>query len=137
MGKFKKYLKRFGTDVAGYGLILLGLAFGWLPGPGGIPLILAGLGLLSVHNHWARRLLEYIQKNGVKLLDFLFPNKVWAKNLHDIFAVILIVIAVYLLFWQTSLIAASIAIALLAISIVDVLRNRNRLKKLKNKYFIL
>ncbi len=48
--------KRIGIDAAGYVLILLGIAFSPLPGPGGLPLVLAGLGLLSIHNEWARRL---------------------------------------------------------------------------------
>jgi hypothetical protein len=36
-------------------LLAIGLALLVLPGPG-IPLILAGLGILSVHYSWARRL---------------------------------------------------------------------------------
>lgn len=57
-------LKRILTDTAGYLLIVAGIALGWLPGPGGLPLVLAGLGLLSINNDWARRLRDYIVKNG-------------------------------------------------------------------------
>lgn len=38
-------------------LILLGLATGWLPGPGGIPLILGGLAVWASEFHWAHRLM--------------------------------------------------------------------------------
>ncbi|TXR57644.1 TIGR02611 family protein [Quadrisphaera setariae] len=39
-------------------LILLGAATGWLPGPGGIPLVLAGLAVLASEFAWAHRLLK-------------------------------------------------------------------------------
>lgn len=38
-------------------LILLGLATGWLPGPGGIPLILGGLAVWASEFRWAHRLM--------------------------------------------------------------------------------
>ena len=38
-------------------LVLLGLATGWLPGPGGIPLILGGLAVWASEFHWAHRLM--------------------------------------------------------------------------------
>jgi putative transmembrane protein PGPGW len=38
-------------------LVLLGLATGWLPGPGGIPLVLAGLAVWASEFHWAHRLM--------------------------------------------------------------------------------
>ena len=53
--KYRVY--RFLVGVVGGFLILLGAATGWLPGPGGIPLVLAGLGVLASEFEWARRLL--------------------------------------------------------------------------------
>ncbi len=38
-------------------LVLLGLATGWLPGPGGIPLILGGLAVWASEFSWAHRLM--------------------------------------------------------------------------------
>ncbi|MGI3780119.1 MAG: PGPGW domain-containing protein [Janthinobacterium lividum] len=38
-------------------LILLGLATGWLPGPGGIPLILGGLAVWASEFQWAHRVM--------------------------------------------------------------------------------
>jgi hypothetical protein len=43
--------------AAGLLLILLGLATGWLPGPGGIPLVLAGVAVWASEFHWAHRLM--------------------------------------------------------------------------------
>ena len=38
-------------------LVLLSLATGWLPGPGGIPLLLLGLAVWASEFHWAHRLM--------------------------------------------------------------------------------
>ena len=38
-------------------LVLLGLATGWLPGPGGIPLVLLGLAVWASEFVWAHRLM--------------------------------------------------------------------------------
>lgn len=132
MEKFKKFIKRFGIDAAGYGLIILGLALGWLPGPGGIPLILGGLGLLSIHNHWARRLLQYAKENGLKFMDYIFPENPWIKALHDILAIGLVISAIVLLQTKVTYFSVGIAIALIALGIVDFLYNRKRWHTLKN-----
>jgi len=126
MNRFKKYAKRVGIDAAGYGLIILGLALGWLPGPGGIPLILGGLGLLSIHNRWARRILQYIKINGLKFMQYIFPENPWIKALHDIAAVCLVIFAVVILQAKITYVTVAIAIALVALGIVDFLYNRKR-----------
>ena len=48
---------RWVVGVVGLLLILLGLATGWLPGPGGIPLVLAGLAVWASEFLWAHRLM--------------------------------------------------------------------------------
>lgn len=45
--------------VGGFALLLAGLALLVLPGPG-IPLVVAGLGLLSLEYEWARRLRAWV-----------------------------------------------------------------------------
>jgi uncharacterized protein (TIGR02611 family) len=54
----RKYpVYRLLVGLTGGFLVVLGLATGWLPGPGGIPLVLAGLAVLASEFEWARRLL--------------------------------------------------------------------------------
>ena len=48
-------LYRCGVGLLGLLLVLLGLATGWLPGPGGIPLVLLGLAVWASEFHWAHR----------------------------------------------------------------------------------
>lgn len=52
-------LRVYRAIIAAVGLllILLGLATGWLPGPGGIPLILGGLAVWASEFRWAHRLM--------------------------------------------------------------------------------
>lgn len=70
----KKKLGRFKADILGWLCIILAFFVGPIPGPGGLPLIYAGLNLLSIHNHWAARLKEYVAANGKSVLDLLFPD---------------------------------------------------------------
>jgi Putative transmembrane protein (PGPGW) len=51
-------------------LLAVGLALLVLPGPG-IPLILAGLGILSVHYRWARRLRTRISHETKRIVGWL------------------------------------------------------------------
>lgn len=133
MQRFKRFIKRFGIDAAGYAFILLGLLTGWLPGPGGIPLILGGLALLSINNHWARRLLIFAKENGSKFLQYIFPENPWIKALHDIFTVTLVVAAVILITQKLSITTIGFTIALVALAIVDFLYNRKRWQRFKNR----
>lgn len=52
--------------LVGLVLILLGLATGWLPGPGGIPLVLLGLAVWASEFRWAHRLMLRL-KHGLQV----------------------------------------------------------------------
>lgn len=56
-------------DIVGILLLVLALLVGWLPGPLGIPLTIAGLSLLAINHDWAKRLLERIKTEGLKVKD--------------------------------------------------------------------
>jgi uncharacterized protein (TIGR02611 family) len=59
-------VKRIATVVGGFALLLAGLALMVLPGPG-IPLVVAGLGLLSLEYTWARRLREWFMRRAERV----------------------------------------------------------------------
>jgi hypothetical protein len=59
-------------------LILLGLATGWLPGPGGIPLVLAGLAVWASEFHWAHRLM-------LRLKHALHVFRGWSRRKQAVF----------------------------------------------------
>jgi hypothetical protein len=126
-------LKRVLTDAGGYGLILLGIALGWLPGPGGIPLVLGGLGLLSINNQWARTLRVYIVKNSGRAAQILFPAHRGVQAAYDVLTIILLAL-VTLLCWQHAAVwQISLAIFLFFMALLIASLNRERLASLKSR----
>ena len=69
---------RLGVGLAGLLLILTGLATGWLPGPGGIPLILLGLAVWSSEFLWANKLMH-------KFKDHLRRYGQWSRSKQVLF----------------------------------------------------
>ena len=74
-------LRVYRCIVAAVGLllILLGLATGWLPGPGGIPLILGGLAVWASEFHWARRLLAHARVHVHVFSRWARRRPVWQR----------------------------------------------------------
>jgi len=66
--------KRFFKIVIGFTLLLLGVVMLVTPGPGWVA-IGFGLALLAAEFVWARRLLDRIKEQGVKIKDSVFPSK--------------------------------------------------------------
>ena len=133
MHKPQAPLKRILTDAAGYCLILGGILFGWVPGPGGIPLILAGLGLLSINNAWAARLRTYLLERGGKLVELLFPPHPWVQLLYDVLVIVLLALVSVLLYRHAAVWQVSVAVALFLLSALIALMNRDRYTRLKRK----
>lgn len=124
--RIPKLVRRILTDAAGYGLLILSVLTGWLPGPGGIPLFLAGLGLLAIHNAWAKKLLIYFKQNGLRLLDLIFPENPWIKALHDVFVGLLLIAIIVIIAKTDGLFGITIIVVLGALAVVDILYNRKR-----------
>ena len=125
--------KRVLTDTAGYLLIIAAGLTGWLPGPGGIPLAIAGLGLLSIHNKWAKDLREYVLANGGKFVQLIFPKHPVAQWAYDVVVIALFALSAYLgwrhaAIWQVSL-AASAFFAATFIALM----NRERLANFRQR----
>lgn len=128
----KRNTKRIAIDVAGFSLIMLSGLLGWLPGPGGVPLLLAGLGLLSINHAWARRIRDKLIANGSKIAKMLFPDNKTIQFLYDTFAIILVISVVLMLrasqAYLTFVISSIVSFAAVAI----VLINRQRGEKIKD-----
>jgi putative transmembrane protein PGPGW len=69
---------------------------GWLPGPGGIPLFIAGLAVLASEFEWAQRVL-YKVKDWVKALTtWTGKQPAWLKTLGTVALFICVLIAIWL-----------------------------------------
>lgn len=91
--KQRPLYKRIAIDILGILLIIAAGLFGWLPGPGGIPLLLAGLSLLATNHEWAQRLLRTVKENGIKIMDVIFKDHPIIALGIDILAITLLIFA--------------------------------------------
>lgn len=87
------------TDVLGVTMMIVAPLIGWLPGPGGIPLFIAGLGLLSINHQWAKRLLEYLKLHGSNIAKQLLAYTNWRKVLAKVLASSLGLVGVWQLYF--------------------------------------
>ena len=125
-----KLFKIIITDLAGFGLIVLAVLTDWLPGPGGIPLLLAGIGLLSINHEWARKILHGIKTNGLKFFDKLFVDHPAVKIFYDSLALAMFAFGVYLLVKLTGF-TQTVSLIFVFFGITLFLGNRKRLKKIQ------
>lgn len=133
MGFIKRNAKRITIDAAGYFLILAAIAIGWLPGPGGIPLAVAGLGLLSINNLWAKKLRELVLKNSGRLTEILFPKIKRVEWGYDIVAVLLFILCIVLEVTHAALWQVSAGIVAFCIALAVALLNRDRINRFTRK----
>jgi hypothetical protein len=129
----KPKIKRIATDIAGYGLIILGVAFGWLPGPGGIPLVLAGLGLLSINNAWARKLRKVAARHSGKVAHILFPDIRWIQWGYDIIVVALLCLVGVFSWRHAAVWQISLAVFLFFMALLIAGLNRDRYGRVKRR----
>lgn len=119
-----------GIDILGILLILASVLFGWLPGVGGIPLFLAGLGLLASNHKWARDLLRQVKDKGTTLVNTIFKEHPVLVVVYDICAIILLLLAGLIFFGSDgNIIRASASIVLFA-GIGIFIGNRQRIYKI-------
>lgn len=128
-----KFFKVLLTDLAGIGLIILSVLTGWIPGPGGIPLLLAGLGLLAINHHWARRLLVSVKNGGLKLAEKFFRDHPVLMIIYDAVALALLATAVVVLVEVQGNVRAA-ALLLFSIGLALFLGNRRRLQRINNHF---
>jgi small-conductance mechanosensitive channel len=122
--------KKIAIDLLGVLLIIASVLFGWLPGPGGVPLLIAGLSLLATNHEWARRLLDKVKETGVRIMDIIFNDHPVIAFMIDATAVTLLVITALLIGQQRGGIFTSIAVLAGFVGVGLLLGNRKRINKL-------
>ena len=125
-------IKIIATDLAGIGCIALVPVLGPLPGPGGIPLLLTGLGLLAVNHEFARKWLRYAKKHSKSISDIVFPDILIIKWAWDIFAVSALLFGLWLSFQSEWWLIRGLSIGTMASSSTIFMLNRDRITKLDN-----
>lgn len=130
MSTIRRYGKLILFDTLA-GLCFVGVVlFGWLPGPGGIPLLILGLSLLAANHDWAERWLETAKHKGVSFKKWLFPDKPLIRALYDIGSIVLAGVGIYTLFSSDSRLVEAAATVAVTFSLFLFLLNRERFDKL-------
>jgi uncharacterized protein (TIGR02611 family) len=80
----KAMIYRIGVGILGGTLIILAPLTGWLPGPGGIPLFIAGLAVLASEFEWAQRLLYWVKARVQRLTAWTGRQPAWLKALGTV-----------------------------------------------------
>lgn len=124
--------QRIGVDILGILLIISSALFGWIPGPGGLPLLFAGLGLLATNHEWARKLLDTLKNKGVDIIDAVLNYRPWVPVVLDGLAVIFVFLAMMILVKTTGNLIQSFAIALTFTGIGLFLVNRKRINAINS-----
>jgi uncharacterized protein (TIGR02611 family) len=73
MTKSLQHAKRFLKILFGFTLLAIGVVMIVTPGPGWLT-IMVGLGVLAAEYVWARRLLDKMKEQGLRLRDTILPK---------------------------------------------------------------
>lgn len=122
------------TDALGVLLLILVPFFGPLPGPGGIPLLLAGLGLLSVNHERPRKWLHYVRQHSESLRNIFFPDKTIVKWAWDIAALLIFCVGLGLNLNTEGWLLQGFSIVVMAGSTTIFIFNRNRIEWVDNQF---
>ena len=128
-------MKQIAADILGLLCIIGSIVTSPIPGPGGLPLLILGLGLLSTNHAWAARWLEYAKQNGGKFSQRIFskhPTTRWAIDLLGVFCIALAVVLVTQLTRSTTRTAA---MSLVFLALFLLLGNRERLQTIRRNLF--
>lgn len=125
--------KRLAIDFAGFGLIILSFLTGWLPGPGGIPLFLAGLGILSLNYEWAERLMKNFEKKWHEYTTKYLEADPLTSRIMDIFAIIFLGIGIWLATSDYNRIIRSASIGPIILGVLVLLNNQRRFSRFITK----
>lgn len=124
---------RIGTDIAGIACLMLVPFIGWIPGPGGIPLLLTGLGLLAINHEFARNWLNYVKRNSESLQKVVFPDIKWLQWAWDSFCIILLFSGLWLSFNASHILLKSLSFSFMFAATTIFMLNRNRLDRLDRR----
>lgn len=120
-------------DILGFTLILAAAPIGWLPGPGGIAVLVLGLSLLANNHEWAARIRNSVVDKAAEASRRVAEADPVTRWAIDISSVVFIVIAVWLMLRVTGSLAKTSAISFVIVGIIMLFTNQNRHKKLLSK----
>lgn len=92
----KHLIYRIGVGVVGGLLVIAAPLTGWLPGPGGIPLLILGLAVLASEFEWAQRVLQRVKDWVRQFTAWTGRQPGWLKTLGTLALFLCVVVAIWL-----------------------------------------
>lgn len=130
----QKKTKAILIDIAGFGLLLAAIPIGWIPGPGGIPVVILGLSLLATNHDWADKMMQRVKDESVKASKRVSESSKTTKWLIDIASVAFIAVAVILFTEFTGSLAITSGISLVISGATLLITNQNRINRVWQKF---
>lgn len=128
--KERPLYKRIAIDIAGFGLMIIAPFLGWLPGPGGIPLFLAGLGLVSLNHEWAENLLKNFDRLRTEFTDKYLMTSPRVSFTIDIVFVLTLLAGSYIAITQDTYIIKALGLATISVSFIILISNQKRFERI-------
>ena len=105
MKRIFRFWKILILDLVGVAMMILALLTGWLPGPGGIPLFIIGLGVLAIHHEWAQDIIDWLKERLDDIGDIIFTEDKDVQLAYDIICPLMVAGGAYFLWlhnapWQ-------------------------------------
>lgn len=129
MSKIKHWAQLIILDTLAVLFMIAALFTGWLPGPGGIPLFLIGLGLLAINHEWAEKYIDLLKEYADRIGDLIFLPRL--RVFFDVLSPVLLATGATLLFMQNALWMISLGAFCLGMSLLTFFGNRDRWTRCK------
>ena len=117
-------------DVVGVMAIIAAPLTGWLPGPGGIPLFVAGLGLLSLNHEWAENALKSFEQKREEYRDKFLMGSPRTSRAIDSVCIALMAVGLYLAVTQDNILLRGSGLATFTLSAAVLLSNQKRIERI-------
>lgn len=132
MARVKHYIQLIVFDTLAVICMIGAILTGWLPGPGGIPLFIIGLGLLAINHEWAERYIDMLREYADKLGDLIFTPRL--RVFFDLLAPTLMVWGIYILLDLFQPWTKAVGVFMISMGVLVFFGNRNRWNRLKRKF---
>lgn len=120
-------------DLVGIALMILAIATGWLPGPGGIPLFIIGLSILAIHHDWAQKYIDRLKDLVENAGKQIFTDDKDVQLAYDIICPPMVLGGSYLLWQHNAVWQVTVGIFMVITGVTILSGNRKRFEKLKKK----
>ena len=128
--KSRPLYQRIAIDILGFSMVIAAPLTGWLPGPGGIPLFVAGLGLLSLNHEWAERYLQKFEKQREEFRDKYLMADSRVSKIIDLVCLSLMAIGLYFAVTSAEVLIRGLGLGTFSISLIVLLSNQKRFERI-------